>query len=232
MIIAEESPDLSSWPAFEPGSMNFPVLGNICIWLRNEDFQLWGFALVALCKGIGVAKGIRERCVGNPELQLMLQEKCYGLNFQFAPQPHLGAWLPAPCKLLRSQLTVAINTHGALSHGEHYHTTELQIPNLGSQAPWLSAHWGRGGSLKQDWFGALRTRCVGHPALQLRAHGEHDQQHGWDTLFQHPHSLAVTLTHNEPPPDLFFPLHCLKHMSTLNPKLLPSLPCLCGKTEL
>lgn len=38
-------------------------------------------------------------------------------------------------KHLRSQLTVAIYTHGVLSRGEHYHTTELQIPNLGSEAP-------------------------------------------------------------------------------------------------
>lgn len=43
-------------------------------------------------------------------------------------------------KHLRSQLTVAINRHGALSRGEHYHPAELQIPNLGREAPWLSAH--------------------------------------------------------------------------------------------
>lgn len=43
-------------------------------------------------------------------------------------------------KHLRSQLTVAINTHGALSRGQHYHTAELQIPNLGSKAPRRSAH--------------------------------------------------------------------------------------------
>lgn len=176
MTIAEESPDLSSRPAFEPGSMNFPVLGNICTWLRNKEVQLWGFAPVTLCKGIwrgiGVAKGVREGSVGNPELQLMLQGKRYGLNFKVAPQP-CHTWehgcLPY-AKHLRSQLTAAINIHGALSRGEHYHTTELQIPNLGSEAPWLSAHWGREDSLKQDWFGALRTRWVGNPALQLRAH--------------------------------------------------------------
>lgn len=33
-------------------------------------------------RGTGVAKGVREGSVGNPELQLMLKEKCYGLNFR------------------------------------------------------------------------------------------------------------------------------------------------------
>lgn len=93
-------------------------------------------------KGIGVAKGVREVFVRNPELQLMLKEKLYGLNFKAAPQP-CHTWeqgcLPY-AKHLRSQLTAAINTHRALSRGEHYHTTELQIPNLGSEAPRLSAH--------------------------------------------------------------------------------------------
>lgn len=74
------------WPAFEPRSMNFSVLRNICTWLRNEDFQLWRFALVIACKkdarGIGVAKGVRKRSVGNPELQLMLKEKRYRLSFR------------------------------------------------------------------------------------------------------------------------------------------------------
>lgn len=66
--------------------MNFSVLRNICTWLSSEDFQLGGFALVIACKkdmsGTGVAKGVRERSVGNTELQLTLTEKCYGLSFR------------------------------------------------------------------------------------------------------------------------------------------------------
>lgn len=157
-------------------------------------------------KGIGVAKGVREGSVGNPELQLMPKEKWYGLNFRVAPQP-CHTWehgcLPY-AKHLRSQLTAAINTHGALSRGEHYHTTELQIPNLGSEAPWLSALWERGGSLKQDWLGALGKRCVGHPALQLGVH----VRTWWAARvgpFFSTHSLGMT--HNEPPPDLLS-FHC------------------------
>lgn len=33
-------------------------------------------------RGTAVAKGVREGSVGSPELQLMLKEKCYGLNFR------------------------------------------------------------------------------------------------------------------------------------------------------
>lgn len=159
-----------------------------------KTFSAEALLLYWLCKGIGVAKGVREGSVCNPELQLTVKEKCYGLNFKVAPQP-CHTWehgcLPY-AKHLRSQLTVAINTHGALSHGEHYHTTELQIPNLGSEAPWLSAHWGRGGSIKQDWHWEqdvwVTCLCSSEPTW------EHDEQH--------PHSLGMTLTHDEPLSDL------------------------------
>lgn len=60
--------------------MNCSVLRNICTWLRNENFQLGGSAPVTVCKkdrrGIEGAKGVREGSAGNPELQLMLKEKC------------------------------------------------------------------------------------------------------------------------------------------------------------
>lgn len=49
-------------------------------------------------------------------------------------QPHWQYVRLPYAKHLRSQLTAAINTHGALSRGEHYHTAELHIPNLGSEA--------------------------------------------------------------------------------------------------
>lgn len=53
--------------------MNLSALRPICTWLRNEGFQLRGFALAIARKkdtrGIGAARGGREGSVGNPELQ-------------------------------------------------------------------------------------------------------------------------------------------------------------------
>lgn len=69
--------------------MNFSVLRPICTWLRNEGFQLRGFALAIARKkdtrGIGAARGGREGSVGSPELQLKPKEERYGLTFRVLP---------------------------------------------------------------------------------------------------------------------------------------------------
>lgn len=53
----------------------------------------------------------------------------------FSALPHREYGCLPHAQHLRSQITAAINTHGASSRGERYRTAELWIPNLGSKAP-------------------------------------------------------------------------------------------------
>lgn len=98
----------------------------------------------------------------------------------------------------RSQLTLAINTHRASSRGEHYRTAELQIPNLGSEAPRRSVLGKL--SLAGLICGAQADLCR-LPSWQLSAPlglgWQHDEEQRWHLLFQHLCSLRLAFISDE-----------------------------------
>lgn len=108
-------------------------------------------------------------------------------------------WLPAPRTTLETQPTLAINTHTASSREEHYRTAELQIPNLGSEAPRRSVL----GKLTQAGLICGAWAVLWLPSWQLSAPlslgWQHDEEQRWHLLFQHLCSLRLAFINDEPP---------------------------------